>query len=399
MRIDVSQPGRQHTHLLLNALFKKGILGKFYTVFAANKFSRLFNLLPKNFQKQFRKRSFPNIPRQKIEHRPSLFLQEQLGKISSEVDLIIKVYSPFDNWVANNLMKRPSEIIIGYENANVETFKKAKSLGITTILDLAQIHHNTILDIHRKFGFLNSSYSPEALEFINSRKALALEFTDYIITLSSFAKDSLIKNGIEESKILTVNLGLNHERFYPKTKYNESAVFRFLYVGTITQRKGLDILLEAFKSLNLTDSELVLVGPMSDAEELLNEYKDYFTHKPFLHHEELADEYRTADVFVFPSYLDSWAQTVVEAMACGTPVIVSENTGAKDAVFQGGGYVLPPGDLDAFKQKMHFLYKNRDVVSELGEKASEVAQQYTVKNYHSQIINALEQIANEKNKD
>jgi glycosyltransferase involved in cell wall biosynthesis len=396
VKIVVAQPGKQHTHLLLQALERKGYLQRFFTVFAANSTQWLWPVLPNIITNELKKRLFSGVSRRLIKHKARLFAKEKLVRINSEAQLIKTVYEPFDIWVAGQLPTLQPDILIGYENANVASFKKAKSLGITTVLDLAQIHHNSIVEIHQRYGFLNSSYSPEVLQYINSRKEEALAYSDYILTLSTFARDSLVNNGVPPEKIFTVHLGINQQLFYPKPTYATDAPFRFLFVGTITRRKGLKTLLEAFKQLQLPDAELVLVGPMADGKALLASYDGLFTYIPFLHHEALAKQYRAADVFVFPSYLDSWAQTVVEAMACGTPAIVSEHTGAKDAVVQGGGFVIPPGDVAALKEQMLYCYQNRDAVSALGERAAQIASQYTVANYHAQVIKALEQIRHEQ---
>ncbi len=398
MKINVSQPGRQHTNLLLQALEHRGMLGKFSTIFASNKLGVFTKILPKKIKFQLRKRFFSGIPSNKIEHQLIIFLKERLGNINSEKDSINKLYKPFDQWVSETLQISNPDIIIGYENANLTTFQVAKKLNIVTILDLAQIHHDKIVEIHKEYDFLDDSYSPEVIQFINNRKSLALKKTDYIFALSSFAKDSLVTNGISAEKIFLVNLGIKLENFFPKMDYNKNSKFRFLFVGTITRRKGLELIFEAFRSLNLLDAELILIGPMSNGSELLERNKDLCQYFPYMHHEELANQYRQADVFVFPSYLDSWAQTVVEAMACGTPAIVSENTGAKDAVKQGGGFVVSTGDVNALEDKMLYLYEHRDVVEQTGRKAAKIAAQYTVENYHNQIIEALEQIADEKNK-
>jgi len=175
MKIDVSQPGRQHTHLLLKTLERQGILGKFYTVFASNKLGVLTKVLHGNLKAQLRKRFFAEIPNHKIAHYPKLFLNEKFGKITTEVDLIEKVYEPFDQRVSKSIKRTKPDILIAYENANVNTFKAAKQHGITTVLDLAQIHHGSIEEIHEKFGFLDHSYTPEVLDFINSRKTEALK--------------------------------------------------------------------------------------------------------------------------------------------------------------------------------------------------------------------------------
>jgi glycosyltransferase involved in cell wall biosynthesis len=84
---------------------------------------------------------------------------------------------------------------------------------------------------------------------------------------------------------------------------------------------------------------------------------------------------------------------VLEAMACGTPVIITENTGSKDAVSKGGGFVIPSGDMDALKEKISFLYRNRTVMEDMGRKAHLVAQQYTWENYYRQVQFAVEDIA------
>jgi glycosyltransferase involved in cell wall biosynthesis len=84
-------------------------------------------------------------------------------------------------------------------------------------------------------------------------------------------------------------------------------------------------------------------------------------------------------------------------MACGTPAIVTEHTGAKDAVVQGGGFVIPPGDVAALKQHMLDCYNNRAQVEVMGKKAAASAAQYTLDNYEQQIVKALRQITDAKN--
>ncbi|MDB5240048.1 MAG: hypothetical protein JWP57_673, partial [Spirosoma sp.] len=169
--------------------------------------------------------------------------------------------------------------------------------------------------------------------------------------------------------------------------------FRMLFVGTITYRKGVDLLLQTFKNLDLPNAELVLVGPVSDGRDLLRLCTGSIRYVPFLHQNELATYYQEADVFVFPSYLDSWGQVVLEAMACGTPVIVTENTGAKDALVKGGGFVIPAGNVMALAEKIEYFYNNRAEVERIGREARRVAEQYTWENYYRQVTDALTDIA------
>lgn len=395
MKIIVAQPNKQYCNDLLIALHQKQYLEKFFTLLAAKKVTGASKLLPTSFKGELRKRTFHHIPAEKIVHYPGLLVYHKLmtGDIVSKVK---KSFRVFDQNVAKALDNIEYDIVLSYENANLATFQTAKAQGRTTVLDLAQVHHHTIRAINELVP-LEKDLTTDKLDYMDNLKQEALKKTDYILTLSNFAKDTLVENGINESKIFTVNLGINPSIFKCKQKWNTNEKMTFLFVGTMTYRKGIDILLKAFKELQLPNVELVLVGPMADAKDVMNEYEGNYTYVPFLHHEELVKYYQKADVFVFPSYLDSWAQTVVEAMACGTPCIVSEHTGAKDAVQQGGGFVIPINDIVALKEKVVYFADHPETIPEMGRRAHEIAQQYTWSNYHQQIVEAVETIANQNN--
>jgi glycosyltransferase involved in cell wall biosynthesis len=227
---------------------------------------------------------------------------------------------------------------------------------------------------------------------VNQTKAAEYEYIDYVITLSGYAQQTLLEAGIPEKKVYKVNLGFDPTLFKPKPTYNRTGTFNFLFVGQLSNRKGVRLLLEAFKELKLPDATLTFVGTMADSKATMEEYSGLFTHVPYLLHDELVKYYQQADVLAFPSYLDSWALTVLEAMACGTPVIVSEHTGARDAVKQGGGFIVPVDDLEALKDRMLFFYNNRDQVELIGRKAHIVAQAYTWSNYYHQVQNVVQEI-------
>ena len=74
--------------------------------------------------------------------------------------------------------------------------------------------------------------------------------------------------------------------------------------------------------------------------------------------------FNESDVFVFPSYLDSWAMVVVEAMACGLPVLVSENTGAKDVVHESCGEILSVGNYHQLKEKIEYIINDKQYIAQ-----------------------------------
>ncbi|WP_080236610.1 glycosyltransferase family 4 protein [Spirosoma rigui] len=388
MKVVVTHDGKQYVNHLLIALCRQGWLVRFFTSFAANRYLSLARFVPSVYR-QVRKREIVQVPTEYIRSFLPAFLLSRLAK--GEYRVIRTAYSLFDHWVARQLRSNPSvDLVIGYENSSLVTFQEAKRLGIVTVLDLAQVHHQVLDAIRSQFRINN--LTDEQTAWVNDRKKQALAVTDYVLSLSSIATHSLTRNQIDRSRIYEVNLGIDVQRFSVAPKPTDGR-FRVLFVGTITYRKGVDLLLQTFKRLNLSNAELTLIGPVGDGEELLSQCSGSIRHIPFLHHEELVHHYQQADVFVFPSYLDSWGQVVLEAMACGTPVVVSENTGAKDAVGQGGGFIVPVGNGQALAEKIQYIYDNRSEVARLGTEARRVAEKYTWEKYYQQIADALTDIA------
>ena len=386
MSVFVSNFGRQYCNELLLALQEQGLLGTFCTALAANQWD--WEQYPQPLRQQLRKRVFAGVPPKKIEHYPVLFLLERLlrdrlpgaGRLLGDA---------FDRRVARLVRSSTCDLVLTYENTNRATMRTAKETGKTTVLDLAQIHHDDIAAYAP--WFLSPKQLRAEIEIVNPRKAEALAHTDYVLTLSTFAAESMLRHGWPADRLFTVNLGVDVQRFSFKKQYRRDGPLRLLFVGTMTKRKGLEVLLQAVRQLPQNTAELTLIGPMADAADLLAAHAGRFRYRSFLHHEELAAHYQEADVFVFPSLLDSWAQTVVEAMACGTPAIVTENTGAKDAVRQGGGWVLPANNVRALTDAVQFCADNRDAVETTGRQAHAIAQQYTWEIYRKKLIKSLTQ--------
>lgn len=295
--------------------------------------------------------------------------------------------------VAKKILKLNPNVVVGYEKSCFFTFKKAKENNIITILDLAQVHYQHIKDLKKKYPHFAPSLGSDKLRNrIDSIKDKEYQFSDYIITLSEYAKQTLVENGISQEKIKLVNLGFDPNIFEPKKVYPREGRFRLLFVGSIMKRKGLKLLIETFKELDLHNASLTIVGPMEDGKEVLENNQDVVDYIPFLPHNELQEKYKEADVFVFPSYLDSWAMVVLEAMACGTPVIISNNTGSKDVVKKGGGFVIPVENKKELRERILFYYNNRNEVERHGKLAVKSVAEYTWDNYYLQITNTIKEI-------
>ena len=150
-----------------------------------------------------------------------------------------------------------------------------------------------------------------------------------------------------------------------------------LFVGRLVYYKGVEYLIRAMKGI---DARLVIIGEGPLKQKLLDEVRDNglvpaVTFLPYQPQDELADYYRAASVFVLPSIYKSEAFgiTIIEAMACGLPVISTElGTGTSYANQDGRtGFVVPPRDTDAIHGALIRLLSDTAVLSKMGRAAAE----------------------------
>lgn len=132
---------------------------------------------------------------------------------------------------------------------------------------------------------------------------------------------------------------------------------KILFCGQMIERKGVDLLLEAFQRLAPeTNARLLLVGREAELPQMLEkvraEVRERIDFAGFQAPEKLPEFYREADLFVLPSRYDGWGVVVNQALGAGLPMICSDAVGAaRDLVEEGvNGSVFPAGDVDALTE-------------------------------------------------
>src|SRR5204862_4093119 len=146
---------------------------------------------------------------------------------------------------------------------------------------------------------------------------------------------------------------------------------RLLYVGRISREKDLDLLAAAYRRLRNEGLPVQLFivghGPYSNAfAKSLPEA--FFT--GYLTGSDLAAAYASADVFVFPSTTDTFGNVILEAQACGVPVVVSDSGGPKELVEdKANGLITKSHDVDDFARAIRVLVTNPALRGRMGESA------------------------------
>lgn len=254
-----------------------------------------------------------------------------------------------------------------------ETSKRAHALGALTV-DIsvsADLASNAALEREElsRLGFPDYEGDYARLE----RTYRTSEPFDYIIAMSEFTRQTHIKAGYPADHIYIAHLDIDTKRFLPQEHTERDAPFRVLYLAHTQSLKGLQYLLDAWESLNLTNAELMIVGGFSHMpDEMKQQYlKRIQNHAhikwiPGTHTPELF--YREASVFVSPSLTEGFGRNTIEAMACGLPVITTEH--APGIVEDSKtGFIVPVRDANAIKEKIEYLYHHPDIREQMGKAA------------------------------
>jgi glycosyltransferase involved in cell wall biosynthesis len=150
----------------------------------------------------------------------------------------------------------------------------------------------------------------------------------------------------------------------------------FLYAGRLDPEKGVDTLLEAFRSV---PGELVIVGRGSDEERLRALAGDRVRVEGPKDRDELVSYYAAADVFVLPSRSEPWGMVLNEAAAAALPLVASEESGAAHELVEenANGFRFPAGDAAALRAALERLAEDAELRARFGARSRELARRFT----------------------
>lgn len=290
------------------------------------------------------------------------------------------------------------DVFIGWSGSSLETLIAAKNKNVITILERGSSHYNYQMKIlDQEFTKHNKFFKPDFK--IWQRELLEYELADYISVPSKYVYNSFIENGIPRNKLILNNYGVDLSSFKQIEKKDD--VFRIIYAGGFTIRKGVTYLLKAFTELDLPNSEFIHLGSISD--ETIELRKKYSSAKiKYLGHQKQSDLYKyysQGSVFVMMSLEEGMAMVQLQAMACGLPLICSENSGGEDLISSQSeeGFVIPIRDVNMLKQKILYLYDNPKALNLMSKKAkSKVSNGYSWDDYGDRYVENLNNIINLK---
>ncbi len=244
---------------------------------------------------------------------------------------------------------------------------------------------------------------PECAESLRQEWELALPKEDFehlvtessmasrFLAASSFTRASLVENGASFDSVSVIPYGVDLERFRPADEPRpRSAKLQLLFVGRINQRKGVKYLLEALKMFKPEDVQLTICGRVVDSLSLFRDSGLDIDIRPSVSSEDLIRAYQTADLFIFPSVVEGFAQVLLESLACGLPILSTTHTAAPDLITEGKeGFIVEPRRPDLLAQRITWCLEHRDALEAMRAPARATAEQFTWKRFRQNAAAAV----------
>lgn len=221
-----------------------------------------------------------------------------------------------------------------------------------------------------------------------------------IIVVTPYVKESLCNIN---TNIYIIPNGVNNEYF--KIKVNEKSN-QLLFVGQISPRKGLIDLLKAIKIVikKIPDVKLDIIGNVLTKRYFdtlisytkTNKLEETINFVGYLNDKELKQKYSEATLFVFPSYEESQGIVLLEAMACGIPVVAS-NIGGIPFVVEDGktGVLFECGNVEELAEQITVLLKDEKLRKKMGAAGRERAEEFSWAKIADQTVAVYREICQE----
>lgn len=219
------------------------------------------------------------------------------------------------------------------------------------------------------------------------------------VAISDSTKEDLARRGIPRNSISVIPCGIDTDIYTPGEPEAEKGTF--LYVGRLKKYKGIHLILKAMALLRAEGMEcrLVVLGT-GDYEEKLKRRSSALgldgavSFEGFVPQERKLYWLRRAWAAVFPSEKEGWGLTVIEANACGTPVIASDSEGLRDSVSDGStGILVPHGSVEDLACQMKKLVEEPERRERLGRRAVQWAGNFSWETTAEKMLKEMEDAA------
>ena len=386
------------------ALCEADLLAEFWTCIAWNPDGWAARLLPGRLRPQFERRLFPLPVRARARTDPWLegarllttklglaaFARHEHGAFSVDA-----VYRRLDRRLARRLQVEPLgglRAVYAYEDGAQATFAAAHARGLQCIYDLPIGYWRAAQRIYHEEAEREPAWAATIEGALDSDEKLArkeseIAGADLVIAASRFTAGTLAEAPNLAARVEVVPYGAPVPIHSDEPREpSPPGRLRAIFVGALTQRKGLSYVFEAVRRLG-DRMELTLVGarpavPCAALDEALRRHRWF----PDLSNADVLREMRRSDVLLFPSLCEGFGLVILEALACGLPVISTPHTGAPDVLTDGvDGFIVPIRSAGAIAEKLELLLASPARLAAMKDAAAAKAREFSWEKYRAAI--------------
>ncbi len=223
------------------------------------------------------------------------------------------------------------------------------------------------MHLHNRVGGLTKSY-PLFPEFFEG-----VDMADMVVTVSKDLYEYYRKEGVEKGKLELLYNGVDIHQYTPRKK---PLGIKLLFVGNFVPRKGIIYLIRAFKEIKKEkpEAELLIAGRRNEKNEYVQQARkesiDGVKFVDVIDEGDLIGLYQDATMLVHPAVYEAFGMTLVEAMACGTPVIATKVGGIPE-VIGDSGILIEPRSPDSIAKAVLDLLDDEKKYERLAKKGRE----------------------------
>ena len=400
--------GNANVRQAARALNEAGLLAEFWTsvCWYQNRVSNL--VLPETLCRVLNRRTYPHVNPKLIHCHP----WREMGRLlASKVRLshavrdeqgwfsVDAVYRDLDWKVASQLSRNPDiSAVYAYEDGAMETFCAAQRRGIRTIYELPIGYWKAYQELMLEEAELqpewaNTLRGNKDSSEKRSRKDTELEIASRIVVPSKYVQQTLNKAGPLKALISIIPYcGPPPRSIEAASRRAQIGKLRVIFVGSLGQRKGLSYLLKAIEMLG-SSVELTLIGmPAGECKPLKDACRKH-RWIPSLPHDDVLREIQQHDVMVFPSLFEGFGLVILEAIACGVPVIATPNGAAPEVLTDGeDGFIVPIRDAEAIATKLQMLILDRSRLTTMSRAALRKAARHSWEQYRERLVAMARQV-------
>lgn len=366
-------------------LHRLGLLDRLYTDAWCYRGSSLLKLGPAPLQR-FAGRQCSEIPNAKVTAFNTWSwiqsLQRQAGSATQGYEKFLTIGKAFAGKVTRALRQRgvktEEDIFFGFDTGCLETLEWLNARKVFSVVD--QI--DTARELEQTMLEEQSSWSGWEAESIRVPEAyfarLASEWhtASAVLVNSEWSRQALIRQGVPADKLIVVPCAYEAPVRDAEPQRREGPL-RVLWVGSVILRKGIQYLMEAARLLDARRFQIRVVGPIGISDAAVATAPGNLRFDGPVPRTRLAQVYREADVFVFPTLSDGFGITQLEAMSHGLPVIATPNCGAV-VTHESDGMIVPARDARRLAEALARFESDRDLLLACSRNALEKVEQFSI---------------------